>query len=152
MKPKYNNLNGIHPKWKEIIKDLLEKGKREPKQMEIYLINNHNKYYPQYEVPSLSQIQAYVCTLTIPSKHSKNKVSNAAEFIAENGFSEENIKNPHKPFVFGVKYNSEGKVVIGNGSTENPVRICITSVSMLKKVDCSDQNDRGIFHNDDTYK
>lgn len=50
------------------------------------MINNHNKYYSQYEVPSLSQIHAYVSTLTIPSKHSKNKVINAVEFIAANAF------------------------------------------------------------------
>jgi hypothetical protein len=149
---KNNNLNGIHPKWKEVIKDLIEKGKREPKQIEIFLINNHSKYFPQYEVPSLGQIQAFVSTLTIPSKHSKNKVTNAAEVISKNAFTEENIKNPNKPFIFGMKYNSEDKVVIGNGSSECPMRICISSLSMLKKVDCSDQNDRGIFHIDDTYK
>ena len=51
------------------------------------------------------------------------------------------------PFFFNVKYDSENKIDIGDGSDENHLHICMTSKKLMSNIESE-----GIHHIDGTYR
>jgi hypothetical protein len=69
-----------------------------------------------------------------------------SDIVEHNQFGQANVDDPNKPFVFRTEKN------IGSGSNEDHLRICMTSLNLLKTLDTSNQGHCGIFHIDGTHK
>ena len=56
---KYVNVNGIHQKIKNIILDLMDRGKTQPKQIHVFLSTNQDQF-KGFGFPKLAQVKGFV--------------------------------------------------------------------------------------------
>ena len=146
----YDNLNGLHKIVKEVILKLMDSGKTQPKQIHVFLTNNQEQL-KDVGVPKLQQVQGFVVR-SKPTFKTRNLIRCVVDFILLNQFSSANIENETKPFVFGTKFDDEGKPIVGNGTVGNHLNILMTSLALLKRLDTTNQDQVSIFHIDGNYR
>ncbi|CAF0708035.1 unnamed protein product [Brachionus calyciflorus] len=95
--------------------------------------------------PQLKQVQNVV--FRYRNKSTFNSIQAVQDLIKKNQFYDNIDEN--RPFFFNVDKDKNGEILIGNGSDERHLHICLTSLELLKNLD---SNLSGSYHIDGTYK
>ena len=143
----YDHTNGLPDQFKSAIDDILKfNHDMPPKQVRSRLINN----LKMDDVPPLTQVRSYVYRKRQYLNPTNNLVQPVVEQIMSNLYFPTIRKD--QPFYFGVKMNSEGTAVVGDGSELDRLYVFVTSLQLLEYANQSNQHNLGIFHSDTTYK
>lgn len=78
---------------------------------------------------------------------SSNSISTVIDFIKENQYYDSIAENT--PFFFNLELEKNVDIILGDGSDDNHLNICITSLKLLANLDSSVP---GAYHIDGTYK
>lgn len=101
-------------------------------------------------MPKLSQVQGFI-TRCKPTYKTRNLIKCVADFVLLYQFKEANLLDESKPFVFGTTSDNDIPV-IGSGSSNDHLHVCMTFIKLLKMLDTTNQNHQACFHIDGTYK
>lgn len=139
----YRNVYGVHSQIKEIIDDMISKKVDEPKVIHNYISSQYIKfnYFKEIPLPTLDQIQGYVCGNRSEDNRS-NCIDSVAELILESYELKED-SNENDAFVFGLYYDSSCKPFVGDGK-KIPLHIFMTSKKLLTLLDDRNQINGGM--------
>jgi hypothetical protein len=146
-------LRGIASPFKSVVNDLLEKGCSRPKKILKFLTKKRyeEQLLADFELPTWEKLQGYEARSGI-AKNS-NDIEIVQDYIAKNLFDPNaHVPQPNNFFFYGMKIDENGRPVVGDGSHVFPLHIHMTSFTLLKFPDDSDQGNRSIFYIDATYK
>ena len=142
--------SGLSAEFKVVILDLM-KTLQFPKQIRSHINENKKKLFPNnpdIETPELKKIQVFVNNKRRSMKQTSNLISDVELFIDQNKTMDKN--NPCSPFIFGIEYDKQNKILLGDGTPAAHFRICMTSLKLLTYIDSC--NGGGVYHIDGTYK
>ena len=149
---KYNNANGMDDKVKHAISDILKNNIRQYPKMIRKSLNTRRKDYglEHVDIPELRKIQSYVYRQRRNVKSRNSRMTDVKQFIVDNYYFP--TIEESQPFFFGLKFDSQSKPVLGDGSQLEPVYLFMTSLKLLKNADTTSQNETALFHLSATHK
>ncbi|KAK1930970.1 hypothetical protein P3T76_013559 [Phytophthora citrophthora] len=84
----------------------------------IYTALLHHFGLPPSELPPLQQVQNFVCHFRRTKLGRSGTIASIEDAVYNRSFT--GTESEHEPFRFGWEIDGEGKIVVGNGSSENP--------------------------------